>query len=57
MEVMRSLGKKQGGAGVSEERRTGGEEREEGGKHMKSGGGWGLMEERGGLVGRKEKEG
>lgn len=57
MEVMRSLGKKQGGAGVSEEPGTGGEEREEGEKHMKSGGGQRVMEGRGGLVGRKEIEG
>lgn len=49
-EVMRSLGKKQGGARVSEELGTGGEEKEEAEESMESGRGRRVMEERWGPV-------
>lgn len=52
--MMRSLGKKQGGARVSEELGTGGEEKEEAEEPVNSGGNRRLMEERG-LVGRRKE--
>jgi hypothetical protein len=54
MEVMRSLGKKQGGAGVSEEPGTGGRKDRKERKHVKSGGGRRVMEGEEGWWGEKK---